>query len=145
MGVYGAAIHALAAPYYTVEQLAAWASPNPNAGRWRERLARRHTIVAEQDGRIAGFASYEMDGHLDLLFTHPDFARQGVAAGLYRQIESVLRAAAVSRVYTEASVAGRPFFEHCGFQIDAEEMVECNGAQLRRYAMHKLLGTRQNQ
>ena len=110
-----------------------------DAGRWRQRLASVHTIVAEHNGVIAGFASYEHSGHLDLLFTHPAFARRGVATGLYRRVESALLAAGVSRVFTEASLAARPFFERCGFEIDSEEIVECRGEQLRRYAMHKQL------
>ena len=137
IALYGASIHSLAAPFYTPEQLAAWAPANPDVGRWQQRLAPLHTIVAEQDGVIIGFASYELNGHFDLLFTHPAFARQGVATRLYRHVESALRAAGVARVFTEASLAARPFFERCGFRVDAEQVVECRGAQLRRYAMHK--------
>ena len=135
--MYGASVHSLAAPFYTAEQLAAWAPHAPDVGRWQQRLAPLHTVVAEHDGVIAGFASYELDGHLDFLYTHPAFARQGVATRLYRHVESALRAAAVSRVFTEASLAARPFFERCGFQVDVDELAECRGAQLRRYAMHK--------
>jgi len=135
--VHGASVHALAAPLYTAEQLVAWAPSNPDVGLWRHRLAVFHTMVAEHDGVIAGFASYELNGHLDMLYTHPAFARRGVATSLYCHVESALCAAGVSRVLTEASLAARHFFEHCGFQIDAEEFVECRGFQLPRYAMHK--------
>ncbi len=137
IAVYGASIHTLAAPFYTAEQLAAWAPPNPDVGLWRKRLATHNTFAAEQDGGIAGFVSYKLNGHLDLLFTHPAFARQGVATLLYRRVESALDAAGVSRVFTEASLAALAFFNHCGFQIEAGELVECRGVQLRRYAMHK--------
>jgi putative acetyltransferase len=135
--VYRASIHSLAAPFYTAEQLEAWAPQKTDAGRWQERLAKVHTIVAEHEGTIAGFASYELNGHLDLLFTHPSFARQGIATRLYGRVESAMIAAGVSRAFTEASLAARPFFERCGFEVDHEELVECRGAQLRRYAMHK--------
>jgi putative acetyltransferase len=137
MDVYRESIHTLAAPFYSAEQLAAWAPQKADAGRWRQRLASVHTIVAEHDKVIAGFVSYEHGGHLDFLFTHPAFARQGVATRLYRRAESAMLAADVSRVFTEASLAARPFFERCGFEIDHEEIVECRGAQLRRYVMHK--------
>jgi putative acetyltransferase len=137
MGVYRASIHSLAAPFYSAEQLAAWAPQNMDAGRWRQRLASVCTFIAEHDGVIAGFASYEHSGHLDLLFTHPAFARQGVATRLYRRVEAAMLAAGVSRAFTEASLAARPFFERCGFEVDCEELVEVRGAHLRRYAMHK--------
>jgi putative acetyltransferase len=139
IAIYRGAILVLAAPYYTSAQLAAWADPNPNAAAWHRRLTELQTIVAQRDGRLVGFASFRMDGYLHLLFTHPNFARQGVGTALYRQAESVLRAAGVGRVFTEASLAGRPFFDHCGFEIQEEQLVECRGAHLSRYAMHKLL------
>jgi putative acetyltransferase len=137
IAVSGASIHSLAAPFYTAAQLAAWAPQNPDVGWWQQRLAPLHTVVAERDGVIAGFASSALNGHLDLLYTHPAFARQGVATRLYGRVESALRAAAVWTVFTEASLAARPFFERCGFKVDLEEIVECRGTQLRRYAMHK--------
>lgn len=137
IALFGASVHSLASPFYTAEQLAAWAPPEQDVGRWRQRLAPLHTIVAEHDGVIAGFASYEANGHLDFLYTHPGFARQGVATHLYGCVELALHGVGVSRVYTEASLAARPFFEHCGFQVDTEEFVEIRGTQLLRYAMHK--------
>jgi len=135
--VFGSSIHSLAAPFYTAEQLSAWAPTAPDIAGWERRLEALHTVIAEQNDIIAGFASYEDDGHLDLLFTHPAFARRGVATRLYLQVESALRTAQVAKIFTEASLAARPFFENHGFQVDAEELVERRGVQLRRFAMHK--------
>jgi putative acetyltransferase len=137
MAVYHASIHSLAAPFYTAEQLDAWAPPKMDVERWRQRLASVRTIVAEDNGRIAGFASYELSGHLDFLFTHPAFARRGVAMRLYRLVESLMLAAGLSTVFTEASLAARPFFERQGFKVDAEEFSECRGQKLRRLRMSK--------
>ena len=136
---YTASIHILAAPYYSPEQIAAWAPIPTDALHWEERLAHLHTIVAESDGILVGFASYTDDGYLDFLFTHPAFARRGVASRLYGRVESALLAGGVSIITTHASLAARPFFDHHGFQIDAEECVECRGVSLRRFAMHKHL------
>src|SRR5580765_5819527 len=110
--IYTASIRSLAAQYYTPEQIAAWAPVPPDAARWQKRLTLLHTIVAEFDGVLAGFASYTLEGYLDFLFTHPDFARRGVASRLYLSVEGALRAAGVSRVCTHASLAARPFFDH---------------------------------
>jgi putative acetyltransferase len=137
--IYTAAIHSLAVPFYSPEQLAAWAPANPDLQRWRKRLAEVQTIVAEEDGVPAGFASWTPEGYLDLLFTHPQFARRGVATRLYHHIENALRQAGVPSVLTHASLAARPFFERHGFQIETEESVECRGVFLRRFRMHKLL------
>jgi putative acetyltransferase len=139
MEIYTASIRSLAAPYYLPEQIAAWAPIPPDAARWQERLSHLHTFVAESDGVLAGFASYTHDGYLDFLFTHPGFVRRGVASGLYQRVESALRALSVSRVTAHVSLAARSFFDRHGFEVDAEECVECRGAYLRRFAMHKPL------
>ena len=142
--IYTASIRVLAAPYYSPDQIAAWAPVPPDAARWQERLSRLHTIVAESNGVLPGFASYTYDGYLDFLFAHPAFARRGVATKLYQLVESALRAASAPRVTTLASLAARPFFDRHGFQLDAEECVECRGAYLRRFAMHKQLRNERN-
>jgi putative acetyltransferase len=139
MEIYTASIRSLAASYYSPEQIAAWAPVPPDAARWQERLSHLHTIVAETDGVLAGFASYTHDGYLDFLFTHPTFARRGVATRLYQRVELALRTVRAPRVTTHASLAARPFFDRHGFQLDAEEWIECRGAYLRRFAMHKQL------
>ncbi len=139
MEIYTASIRSLAAPCYSPEQIVAWAPVPPDVARWQERLSRLHTIVAESDGVLAGFASYTDDGYLDFLFTHPTFARRGVATSLYQRVEAALRAISAPRVTTHASLAARPFFDRHGFQLEAEECVECRGAYLRRFAMHKQL------
>jgi len=144
MEIYTASIRSLAAPYYSPEQIAAWAPVPPDAAHWQERLSHLHTIVAESDGGLAGFASYTHDGYLDFLFTHPAFARRGVATRLYQRVELALRTVRAPRVTTHASLAARPFFDRHGFQLDAEEWIECRGAYLRRFAMHKQLRNEQN-
>jgi len=137
--VYTASIRSLAAPFYSPEQIVAWAPATPDGERWQERLASLHTIVADCNGVLSGFGSYRPDGYLDLLFTHPAFARRGVATRLYFRVESALRSEGCLRVFTHASLAARPFFDRQGFHVDAEESVGCRGAYLRRFAMHKEL------
>ena len=139
--VYTTSIRSLAAPFYSSEQISAWAPATPDVERWQKRLASLHTFVAECDGVLSGFASYGHDGYLDLLFTHPAFARRGVATRLYLRVESALRSESCPRVFTHASLAARPFFEHHGFILDAEEFVDCRGTFLRRFAMHKMMST----
>jgi putative acetyltransferase len=140
VGLYQDSIHRLASPFYTPAQLAAWAPDQMDHERWKWRLASQVTLVAEQDGLIAGFATVDLQGHLDFLFTHPDFTRQGVATRLCQAVEARLRAGGVARMVTEASVAARPFFDRFGFVLEAEEYVECRGQRLRRFRMYKEIG-----
>lgn len=130
--IYRASIRSLAAPYYSAEEIAAWAPLTHDAARWEARLGPLRTVVAESE-------AYTLAGYLDLLFTHPAFARCGVASALYRQVEAALRTVGVPRVDAHVSLAARAFFDRQGFQLDAEECVECRGAYLRRFVMHKQL------
>ena len=141
LDVYSTSIRYLAAPFYSPEQIAAWAPATPDVERWQQRLASILTIVADCDGVLSGFASFRHDGYLDLLFTHPAFARRGIATRLYFRVETALRSEGCLRVFTHASLAARPFFDHHGFRVDAEESVECRGTYLSRFAMHKELST----
>lgn len=109
----------------------AWTPVPPDPARWQERLAALHTVVAESDGVLAGFASHTHDGYLDFLFTHPDYARSGVASRLYQIVESALRNCGATQVTCHVSLAARLFFDHNGFEVDAEECVECRGSFLR--------------
>ena len=144
MAVYHDAVHTLAAPFYAKEQLDSWAPPNAKMDRWKERLAPLQTIVTEHEGFVVGFASYNTAGHLDLLFVDPRFARRGVATRLCSWVENELRTGGVSRIFTEASLAARIFFERIGFRVVAEETVECRGSHLRRYAMDKIITSPNN-
>jgi putative acetyltransferase len=133
------AVHDLAAAHYDAAQRAAWAPQPPDLDYWRHRFSAIHTLVADDDGTAAGFIGYADNGHIDLLFVSPACARRGVAAALYRQAESALRRTGVGELFTEASLAARPFFETQGFIVVAEETVRFRGARFRRYAMRKHL------
>ncbi len=139
MACYRASIHGLAAPYYSAEQLAAWAPATPDRARWEMRLDQLRTFVAEVDGAMAGFISFADEGYLDFLFTHPDCARRGVATALYEKMETRLRAIGTPEITTHASLAARPFFDRHGFAVTEEEMADCRGVALRRFAMRKAL------
>jgi putative acetyltransferase len=137
IGVYRDAIRTLAAPYYTMAELCAWAPEHMDADKWRQRLASVRAVVAVEGGIVAGFLTYDLGGHIDLLFILPAFARRGLATRLYLHAEAELHKVAVATVFTEASLAARPFFARQGFEVDAEEFSECRGQKLRRFRMSK--------
>jgi putative acetyltransferase len=138
--LFTASVHELAAAHYDAAQRTAWAPQPPDLGHWRERLANLQTLVAECGSRMAGFISYAPDGHIDLLFTSPAYARQGIATLLYHRAELALCESGVRHLFTEASLVARPFFERQGFRVTQEQLVDLRGAQFRRFAMSKLLG-----
>lgn len=130
-------VHELTATAYDETQRFAWASRTPDLDSWQQRLESLDTLVAEDGERLAGFISYGPDGHIDLIFTAPNYARRGVASALYRQCEENLIALGVSELYTEASVVARPFFQRHGFEVEDERRTIVRGAHFLRYVMRK--------
>jgi putative acetyltransferase len=138
--VFTESVHELAAEHYDAAQRATWAQRPPDLDAWATRLAPLITLVAEEDGQVAGFLSYTTSGYIDLLFTSPRFARRGVASQLYAQVEAELTAHAPLTLSTHASLVARPFFERQGFSVIQEEEVERGGLMFRRFVMEKRLG-----
>ena len=138
--LFTASVHELGAPHYDTSQRQAWAPEQPDLRAWSTRLAGLHTILADEGNELAGFISYEDNGHIELLFTAPTFARRGVASLLYQHMEHALLGVAL---FTEASLAAKPFFLRQGFHVVEEQNVARNGVTFRRYAMCKAVVAQQ--
>lgn len=137
--VFTESVHELTATAYDETQRFAWASRTPQLDSWQQRLDSLETLVAEDGDELAGFISYDQEGHIDLIFTAPNYARRGVASTLYRKAEQNLIAQGVTELYTEASVVARPFFESHGFEVEEEQRETIRGNHLLRYVMRKSL------
>ncbi len=133
-------VHAACAADYTPEQLDAWAPEVPDPDVWHARMAKRHTLVAEEEGEIQGFAELDGNGTLDMLFCRPEVLGRGVGWGLYGKIEEIARGAAMSRIVTDASITARPFFERQGFKLLKRNSVKRAGTELTNFTMEKRLG-----
>ena len=83
-----------------------------------EGLAEGRTYVAEQDGSLAGFATWaEAAGTVELedLFVDPDYMRRGIATALVGRIAEVLRARGVQRLEVTANPDVLGFYRAAGF------------------------------
>jgi putative acetyltransferase len=138
--IYRRAIHVLAAPYYNQAQLEAWAPAVMDAAKWQARVGPLQTFIADCEGRAGAFIAWDWTGHIDLMFTHPDFARRGLARALSVAAEEAIRQRGARRLFAEVSLAARPFFESRGFVVEREEETECRGQSIRRFIMSKTLG-----
>jgi putative acetyltransferase len=137
--VFTASVHGLGAPHYTAEQRSAWAPRPADLDAWRQRLGPLETRLAMVGGALAGFISWAANGHIELLYVAPGYARQGIASTLLQHAESALIAQAVHTFFTEASLVAEPFFSRHGFHIVEEQQAERRGITFRRYAMQKTL------
>jgi len=137
--LFRSSVREIASRDYTASQILGWAPDWIDEMRFGQRCASRTTWVAEVEGRIAGFSDLEPDGHVDMLYVHPDFQRRGVARALLKHIEEAARTAALRRLHTEASITARPVFEAMGFRTIVPQTVTIRGVSMTNYRMEKWL------
>ena len=89
--------------------------------------------------RIAGFGELEPNGHIDCFYCHKNYQRCGVGRQIYQAIETTAVELSVNRLFTEASITAKPFFQHMGFSVVKEQQVTRQGETFINYAMEKLL------
>jgi putative acetyltransferase len=137
--LFRASVREIASHDYTASQVRAWAPDAIDERQFGHRCERKSTWVAEVEGRLAGFADLESDGHVDMLYVHPDFKRRGVARALLKHVEELARREDLRRLYTEASITARPVFEAMGFRVIVPQTVTVGGESMTHYRMEKRL------
>jgi acetoin utilization deacetylase AcuC-like enzyme/GNAT superfamily N-acetyltransferase len=101
----------------------------------QERLARGaasgyHFVMAEQYGRLVGYASYGQISctvssyDLYWIAVHPDIQGKGLGQRLLQETERLIRDAGGSRIYVDTSqrlqyASTRAFYENAGYRLDA--------------------------
>ncbi|MEM7391919.1 MAG: GNAT family N-acetyltransferase [Verrucomicrobiota bacterium] len=138
--LYYNTIHTINARDYTPEQIEAWAPASLTDEFWSERLAKKYMVfVAEFEDLTTGFAEFEEDGHIDCFYVHHDWQRRGVGTQMMFRIEQEADELELDRLYLEASITGRPFFESVGFTVTKTEEREHNGVIFPMADMERLL------
>ncbi|MGA9601154.1 MAG: GNAT family N-acetyltransferase, partial [Methylocystis sp.] len=125
--------------FYDEAQRAAWAARAEDEAAFAAKLAQGLTVVALVEKEIAGFATLEKNETVEMLYVHPDFARQGVGATLLGALEKLAAARGTTTLEVEASDAARDFFAKRGFTAQSRNTVEINGEWLGRTRMTKAL------
>lgn len=138
IAIFLSAIREVASKDYGPAEIAAWAQVEDRDA-WAARRASRPTWIAECDGVAIGFSDMEPDGHLDMMFVHPAHQGIGAAGLLLERVEEEARRLGLGRIFTEASLTARPFFEHRGFAVIARQTVEKRGQKLDNFRMEKYL------
>ncbi len=122
---------------YTKEQVDAWASANIDIEVWIKSLKSKFTYVAEKQGKIIGFGELEANGHIDRFYCHKDFQRKGVGRKILEQIELKANSLGVKKLFTEASITAKPFFENQGFIVIKKQEVERREQKFINFVMEK--------
>ncbi|WP_079912557.1 GNAT family N-acetyltransferase [Paenibacillus sp. 32352] len=135
-------VHSVNGRDYSQEQLDAWAPRDEQALKlkaWEASMSRNVTYVAEADGVITGFSDMTSEGHLDRLYVHKDYQRQGIASMLVDSLEEEARRLGLVEIDVEASITAKPFFEKRGYRVLESQVVERRGVKLANYKMIKSL------
>lgn len=137
--VFHSSVHELARRDYTAEQLHAWAPPDYDAELWTQRMLVNRTLVAEVDGRPAGFTDLQPSGYLDMFFVAAPYAGRGVGSALIAYVFSAAAARGIGELYSDVSLTAEPFFARHGFTVDSRNKVEVRGVLLDSAGMRKRL------
>jgi putative acetyltransferase len=124
---------------YSPVQIAAWASDEIDPDKWASGFTGRFVVVADDAGRLAGFAELEANGHLDRFYVSADHQGQGVGRGLMAELVAEARRLGLVRLFVEVSITARPFFEAQGFAVLTPQIVVCRGVEFVNYRMERVL------
>ncbi len=137
--LYFNTVHTISRQHYTEEEVNAWAPEILDPVRWAARYRTRITFVAEENATVAGFAELEPNGHIDCFYCHHAYQRQGVGTQLYKRLEAEARSLGLVRLFTEASITAKPFFEQIGFQTTHQNQIARGSVILINFSMEKYL------
>ena len=107
-------IFELAPPTMPAAEAQAWAERLTLSGMERK-LRELEVWVAELDGIVVGWGAIRGD-MLDSLYAAPEFAGQGVGAGLLDMLEGLMRDRGFPSVHAEASPNARGFYLRRGYR-----------------------------
>jgi putative acetyltransferase len=138
--IFVAAIEQLAEDDYSEEQREAWANAAEDEDNFGKRLAGQLTLVATIESSPVGFASLKGKDHIDLLYVHPGFARQGVATTLCDALEKLAAARGATALTVEASDTAEPFFARRGYAGQRRNTLSVGDEWLTNTTMKKSLG-----
>src|ERR1700722_19559137 len=120
IAVFQGAVRAVASRDYNEAQIDAWTQVDK--GGWSLARGSKPTWVAEIGSAVIGFSDLEPDGHLDMMFVHPSYQGIGVATALLATVQVAARSLNLAKIFTEASITARPFFEKRGFFVVDPQM-----------------------
>jgi putative acetyltransferase len=124
---------------YGSDRVKAWAPDNLHFRDWANVCSNRFTYVAVLNSEITGFGELEANGHIDCFYCHKNYQRCGVGRQIYHVIEAQAIALGLSRLFVEASITAKPFFERMGFAMINRQEVICRGETFVNYLMEKFL------
>lgn len=130
-------VHKINIRDYTKAQVDAWAPADIDLEIWIKSLSSKLTFVAEEGDIIAGFGELETNGHIDRFYCHKEFQRKKVGTQILERLEAKAKDLGINKIFTEASITAKPFFENHKFIVIKKQEVERRGEKFINFAMEK--------
>lgn len=123
---------------YSSKQLKVW-STIENEEYWNNLIMENRTIIALKNNEVIGYSILMTPNYLNHLFVHKNYIRKGIASCLLEDVINFLQENGKNKLYTDASITAKPFFEKFGFKQTKENSVIKNGESLTNFTMVKIL------
>lgn len=125
--------------HYSDEQVKAWAPDLStwDMQAWEKKFENKWVFVAQEGEELAGFGELEPNGHIDRFYIAESAVGKGVGRLIYKAIEEKAKEQKITRLFVEASITARPFFQKMGFGLVKEQVVERNGVKFTNFVMEK--------
>jgi putative acetyltransferase len=124
--VIEASLFALCKNHYSKQELHALLSLYPGKNLYKKWIAERVLLVAEDRGKIVGFAQYfPPNSSLEALHVSPERCNQGIGRKLLQAIEIIARDLDANTISFDASLNAVVFYEKCGYIKDVPGKIKC--------------------
>jgi putative acetyltransferase len=138
------AVHVTAEKDYPLVVRWAWAAPvTPERidQYSRNALPNETTVVADVDGRIAGFGVIiESNNELRAVYVSAEFANQGIGSSILRALERLAKQKGCRELHMDSSLTAAPFYLHHGYdELERAEHTLSSGAKMACVRMRKVL------
>ena len=138
--IFRASIDELAMDDYDNAQLAAWIASADDAQAFGKRLAENLTLIATLNQSPAAFACLKGADTIDMLYVHPDAARQGIGSQLVDALERIATARGAQKLTGDISDTALPLFEQRGYTQQRRNTVRLGDVWIGNTTMSKKLG-----
>jgi GNAT superfamily N-acetyltransferase len=122
---------------YTREQVEAWMAGRTPEGYVEAARGGERFLVAERDGFVVGFASWQ-DGELVSLFVHPDNQGRGAGASLADACLAEAADSGAPITLVKSAIGAEPFYQRYGFVESGPETMTKRGVSIPHTRMHRV-------
>jgi putative acetyltransferase len=138
------AVHGTAARDYPLEIRRRWSTPvtHERIDQYvRNALPNETTVVADLDGKIAGFGVIiESNNELRAVYVSAEFGNRGIGSALLQELERLAKERGCRELNMDSSLTAAPFYLHHGYEeLERADHTLSTGDKMACVKMRKVL------